>query len=29
MHKYGMRLRGFSVNCQPMEGLHIVAMMEG
>lgn len=25
MYKYGMRLRGFSVDCQPMEGLHIVA----
>ena len=21
MHKYGMRLRGFSIGCQPMEGL--------
>lgn len=21
MYKYGMRLRGFSIGCQPMEGL--------
>lgn len=21
MHKYGMRLRGFSIGCQPMDGL--------
>ena len=24
MYKYGMRLRGFSIGCQPMEGLRAV-----
>ena len=24
MHKYGMRLRGFSIGCQPMNGLYRV-----
>lgn len=29
MYKYGMRLRGFSLGCQPMEHLHGVRESDG
>lgn len=28
-YKYGMRLRGFSIGCQPMEHLHDVRESDG